>query len=179
MHAGCRLPADEAAWRLTAPPGLATWLGWACLAPFRSMRRRDMRGFRRPTAPSCATPTPSMTRFGRLGRPSSGRTSASGALAALTVSAAAARPPLRAREVCRHVPTVAPNSLGRARNPPRGILRRRRRFRCSSGKPPAHTRLRTLVNRAFVSRQVERLRPRIAALAHELIDGFEDQRGST
>lgn len=37
-------------------------------------------------------------------------------------------------------------------------------------EPPAHTRLRKLVNRAFVSRQVERLRPRIAALAHELID---------
>ena len=42
-------------------------------------------------------------------------------------------------------------------------------------EPPAHTRLRLLVNRAFVSRQVERLRPRIAALAHELIDGFAAQ----
>ncbi len=42
-------------------------------------------------------------------------------------------------------------------------------------EPPAHTRLRTLVNRAFVSRQVEKLRPRIAALAHELIDRFEAQ----
>lgn len=40
-------------------------------------------------------------------------------------------------------------------------------------EPPQHTRLRTLVNRAFVSRQVERLRPRIAALAHTLIDGIE------
>ncbi|GLS21291.1 cytochrome P450 [Labrys miyagiensis] len=40
-------------------------------------------------------------------------------------------------------------------------------------EPPVHTRLRTLVNRAFVSRHIERLRPRIAALAHELIDGFE------
>ncbi|YBV97767.1 cytochrome P450 [Phyllobacteriaceae bacterium JZ32] len=40
-------------------------------------------------------------------------------------------------------------------------------------EPPAHTRLRTLVNRAFVSRQVERLRPRIEELANELIDGFE------
>ncbi|WP_163269697.1 cytochrome P450 [Chelativorans alearense] len=39
-------------------------------------------------------------------------------------------------------------------------------------KPPAHTRLRTLVNRAFVSRQVERLRPRVEALCHGLIDGF-------
>jgi cytochrome P450 len=39
-------------------------------------------------------------------------------------------------------------------------------------EPPVHTRLRTLVNRAFVSRQVERLRPRIQALANSLIDGF-------
>ncbi|MGI6852624.1 cytochrome P450 [Mesorhizobium sp. 1B3] len=39
-------------------------------------------------------------------------------------------------------------------------------------EPPAHTRLRTLVNRAFVSRQVERLKPRIEKLANELIDSF-------
>ena len=39
-------------------------------------------------------------------------------------------------------------------------------------EPPVHTRLRGLVNRAFLSRTVERLRPRIAQLAHELIDGF-------
>lgn len=39
-------------------------------------------------------------------------------------------------------------------------------------EPPAHTRLRTLVNRAFVSRSVERLRPRINALAHDLIDAL-------
>jgi unspecific monooxygenase len=42
-------------------------------------------------------------------------------------------------------------------------------------EPPVHTRLRTLVNRAFVSRQVERLRPRIEALANELIDRFESR----
>jgi cytochrome P450 len=42
-------------------------------------------------------------------------------------------------------------------------------------EPPEHTRLRNLVNRAFVSRQVERLAPRIAELAHEVIDGFEAQ----
>ncbi|MEI8700442.1 MAG: cytochrome P450 [Mesorhizobium sp.] len=40
-------------------------------------------------------------------------------------------------------------------------------------EPPVHTKLRTLVNRAFVSRQVERLRPRVEALANELIDRFE------
>ncbi|HUF97300.1 MAG TPA: cytochrome P450 [Ilumatobacter sp.] len=38
--------------------------------------------------------------------------------------------------------------------------------------PPDHTEMRALVNRAFLSRQIERLRPRIAALATELIDGF-------
>jgi unspecific monooxygenase len=40
-------------------------------------------------------------------------------------------------------------------------------------EPPEHTRLRTLVNRAFVSRHIERLRPEIADLAERLIDGFE------
>ena len=40
-------------------------------------------------------------------------------------------------------------------------------------EPPVHTRLRTLVNRAFVSRQVERLRPRLGSLSHQLIDAFE------
>ena len=40
-------------------------------------------------------------------------------------------------------------------------------------EPPVHTRLRRLVNRAFVSRQVEQLRPRIEALSHQLIDKFE------
>ncbi len=40
-------------------------------------------------------------------------------------------------------------------------------------EPPAHTRLRTLVNRAFVSRAIERLRPRVTALAHGLVDRFE------
>ena len=39
-------------------------------------------------------------------------------------------------------------------------------------EPPAHTRLRTLVNRAFVSRSVERLRPRIGTLANDLIDAL-------
>lgn len=39
-------------------------------------------------------------------------------------------------------------------------------------EPPEHTRLRTLVNRAFVSRHIERLKPEIEALAESLIDGF-------
>ena len=44
-------------------------------------------------------------------------------------------------------------------------------------EPPVHTRLRTLVNRAFVSRQVERLQPRVAQLANTLIDGFQADGG--
>jgi cytochrome P450 len=40
-------------------------------------------------------------------------------------------------------------------------------------EPPAHTRLRALVNRAFVSRNVEQLRGRIERLANEMIDGVE------
>lgn len=40
-------------------------------------------------------------------------------------------------------------------------------------EPPVHTRLRGLVNRAFLSRQVERLRPRLSNLCNELIDGFD------
>lgn len=40
-------------------------------------------------------------------------------------------------------------------------------------EPPEHTRLRTLVNRAFVSRQIERLTPEIATLCHNAIDTFE------
>lgn len=40
-------------------------------------------------------------------------------------------------------------------------------------EPPEHTRLRGLVNRAFVSRAIERLRPGLVKLAHELVDSFE------
>jgi cytochrome P450 len=40
-------------------------------------------------------------------------------------------------------------------------------------EPPVHTRLRGLINRAFLSRQIERLRPFIVSLSNELIDGFE------
>ena len=42
-------------------------------------------------------------------------------------------------------------------------------------EPPTHTKLRTLVNRAFVSRQVERLRPQVEAYANELIDEFPSE----
>ena len=39
-------------------------------------------------------------------------------------------------------------------------------------EPPVHTRLRGLISRAFLSRQIERLRPFITKLANDLIDGF-------
>lgn len=42
-------------------------------------------------------------------------------------------------------------------------------------EPPTHTRLRALVNRAFVSRRVEALRPVIEQMAHQLIDAFPEQ----
>jgi cytochrome P450 len=40
-------------------------------------------------------------------------------------------------------------------------------------EPPVHTRLRGLINRAFLARHVERLRPIITNLSNCLIDGFE------
>jgi cytochrome P450 len=42
-------------------------------------------------------------------------------------------------------------------------------------EPPVHTRLRGLVSRAFLSRQVERLRPAIVSLSNGLIDSFEKE----
>lgn len=45
-------------------------------------------------------------------------------------------------------------------------------------EPPAHTRLRNLVNRAFVSRHVEQLRPRIGRLVNDLIDDLEPASGT-
>lgn len=42
-------------------------------------------------------------------------------------------------------------------------------------EPPQHTRLRRLVNRAFVSRQVETMEQEISALAHACIDKFETE----
>jgi cytochrome P450 len=45
-------------------------------------------------------------------------------------------------------------------------------------EPPEHTRLRNLVNRAFVSRRIERLGPQIERLAHEQIDAFVAKRSA-
>ena len=40
--------------------------------------------------------------------------------------------------------------------------------------PPAHTRMRTLVNKAFTPRVVERIRPRIQEIADELVDALPE-----
>ncbi len=45
-------------------------------------------------------------------------------------------------------------------------------------EPPVHTRLRGLINRSFLSRRVERLRPAITSLANGLIDRFEGKGGA-
>jgi cytochrome P450 len=42
--------------------------------------------------------------------------------------------------------------------------------------PPAHTRLRSLVNKAFTPRIVQRLEPRMRELANELLDAALDER---
>lgn len=42
-------------------------------------------------------------------------------------------------------------------------------------EPPEHTRLRTLINRAFVSRHVEKMKGEIEILANQLIDQFTDK----
>jgi cytochrome P450 len=44
--------------------------------------------------------------------------------------------------------------------------------------PPQHTRLRALMGKAFTSRAVESLRPRIAAIVDELLDAIEAKGGA-
>jgi len=80
---------------------------------------------------------------------------------------------LRDRSLGRQSPTGIPDSRGTSSD--RSHLTAFDAIEANSMlelEPPVHTRLRTLVNRAFVSRQIERLRPRVEALANELIDAF-------
>lgn len=49
------------------------------------------------------------------------------------------------------------------------------RFSLLNLEPPAHTRLRGLVQKAFMARQIERLRPRIVQLNHDLIDQMQQR----
>ena len=50
------------------------------------------------------------------------------------------------------------------------------RFSMLDLEPPAHTRLRGLVQKAFMARQIERLRPRLTQLCHDLIDQMTAHR---
>ena len=84
---------------------------------------------------------------------------------------------LRERRLGREKPAGAPDSQGNLGE--RAHLAAFDAIEANSMlelEPPVHTRLRTLVNRAFVSRQVERLRPRVEALANDLIDRFDPSR---
>ena len=68
------------------------------------------------------------------------------------------------------LPTSHVTSLAALRQDPRayapGIAAAFTRFSVQ----PAHTRLRGLVHKAFMARQIERLRPRITQLCHDLMD---------
>lgn len=46
-------------------------------------------------------------------------------------------------------------------------------------EPPSHTRLRGLVQKGFMAREIERLRGRIEELCHQLIDEIEDNCGAS
>ncbi|MDB2525185.1 cytochrome P450 [Mariniblastus sp.] len=46
-------------------------------------------------------------------------------------------------------------------------------------EPPSHTRLRGLVQKGFMAREIERLRGRIETLCHQLIDKIEDNCGTS
>ncbi|MGE0007072.1 MAG: cytochrome P450 [Parvibaculaceae bacterium] len=79
---------------------------------------------------------------------------------------------LRDRRFGRQMPHVMPRETPQHLKPFYDV----ERHSLLETEPPVHTRLRGLINRAFLSRAVERLRPRIARLAHELIDGFAGKR---
>lgn len=67
-------------------------------------------------------------------------------------------------------PSVEPPPL----SPARRALIENMRFSMLFRDPPDHTRLRALVSRAFTPRHLERLRPRIDAMANSLADALEN-----
>ena len=107
---------------------------------------------------------------GASGGRSSGKIMASGASAASTTSTACCATAVSAARTRPASPTAAASDRTARTSPPSTRIEANSMLEL---EPPVHTRLRTLVNRAFVSRQVERLRPRVEALANELIDRFE------
>ncbi len=118
---------------------------------------------RRPIRPSFRTPTRPIGLSGSDARSSSGKTTASGAA-----------PPWPTSMRCSATDASAATSRRwRAASPSAGLALPDHvkpftdldALSMLAREPPAHTRLRRLVNRAFVSRSIERLRPRVAGLA--------------
>ena len=72
---------------------------------------------------------------------------------------------LRDRRFGRQVPQVTPEHLK--------AFHEFEQYSLLELDPPVHTRLRGLVNRSFMARQIERLRPAIAILSNDLIDVVE------
>ena len=84
---------------------------------------------------------------------------------------------LRDRRFGRQILHVATREeLGWAETPPHlRVFAEHEQHSLLELEPPVHTRLRGLISRAFLSRQIERLRPFIKKLSHQLIDGFEGE----
>lgn len=66
-----------------------------------------------------------------------------------------------------------PNQARKTYPPHLSEFARSEAFSLLALEPPEHTRLRKLVQRAFVSRRVERMEEEILRLAHQCIDAFE------
>ena len=126
---------------------------------------------RRATPPSSRTPTRSTTAPARSGRCSSGRTTASPAPPATPRSAPCSATAGSAASFPTDLKPARPAHLADFYAlDDRSMLDR---------EPPAHTRLRGLVLRAFTSRRIAGLGPDIAALATTLIDALRRRRSST
>jgi cytochrome P450 len=87
------------------------------------------------------------------------------------VTAALKHPALSSRRIAETgLPLPAP--LLWLMRPVTGMLARQMLF----SDPPDHTRLRSLANRAFTPRVVETMRPRVQAIAEELLDAVDPSR---
>ncbi len=84
---------------------------------------------------------------------------------------------LRDRRFGRQISHVVPadSDLIRKPRPELQPFDHAEKFSLLNLEPPDHTRLRGLVQKAFMSRQIERLRPRIEALAHHYCDEVADK----
>ena len=82
----------------------------------------------------------------------------------------ALKDPRIGKEVRKHMPAGLAESFGEASGPAAALDRHLLNL-----DPPDHTRLRTLVHKAFTPKMVENLRPRIAAIAADLLDAIADK----